>query len=106
MKFYFSSVTFPAQHLAVLDDGAAAVAPGGDVVALHELDVELLAPDGTNVVLLLPHGELDVLREGAEVEAMLVASQHVGDNARLALHLVVAHQCGDTLAEGGGVERL
>ncbi len=52
----FPSVAFPAQHLAVLDDGAAAVAPRGDVVALHELQVELLAAEGTDVVLLFPNG--------------------------------------------------
>ena len=99
----FSPVTLTAQHLAVLDDRAASVAPGGDVVALHELEVELLAADGADVVLLLPHSELDVLGEGAEVEVMLVACQHVGDDARLTLHLAIAHQCGDTQAHGGGV---
>ena len=85
-------VTLPAEHLAVLYDRASTITPGGDVVALHELQVKLLATMGADVVLLLPDGQLDVLRESTEIEVMLVACQHVGDDARLPLYLAVAHQ--------------
>ena len=53
------------------------------MVALHELQVELLAADFAAVSLLLPHGELDVLGECPQIEIMLVACQYVGYDALL-----------------------
>jgi len=92
--------------LAVFDDGAAVVVPWRDVVALHELQVELLATDFAAMPLLLPHGEFDVLGECSQVEVVLVARQHVGDDARLTLYLAVAHQFGDATPHRYGVKRL
>ena len=53
--FSFSAlvaVAVAAKHLAVLLDGAAAVAPGRDVVALHQLKVQLAAAQFATVPLL------------------------------------------------------
>ncbi len=70
------SIALAAKHLAVLNDCSAVVAPRCDVVALHELEVELLAADGAAVPLLLPYGKFDVLGEGTQVEIVLVACQN------------------------------
>ena len=87
-----AAVTLPTEHLAVLNNSAAMFAPRLDVVALHELEVELLAAKGAFVFLLFPYGEFDVIGECAEVEVMLVACQYIGDDARLPLYLTVTHQ--------------
>ena len=42
--------------------------------------------------LLLPYGQFDVIGEGTQIKIMLIASQHVGDNALLALHLTITYQ--------------
>lgn len=49
-------IALAAEHLAVLGDGAAALAPRRDVVALHKPQDELLAAYLAAVSLLLPHG--------------------------------------------------
>ena len=71
MQYYFcllcslSSIAFPAQHLAVLDDGSTTFTPRGDMVTFHEFEVELLAAEGADVVLPLPCCELDVFGKGS-----------------------------------------
>ena len=87
----FSPITLPTQHLAVLDDGATAIAPRGNMVALHELEVECLAAERTDVVLTFPCSQLDVLWESTKVQIVFIPCQHVGDDARLPLNLAVAH---------------
>lgn len=64
----FVAVAVAAKHLAVLLDGAAAVAPGRDVVALHQLEVQLAPTLLAAVSLLLPHGQLDVVGKGPQVK--------------------------------------
>ena len=101
----FAAVAFAAEHLAVLFRGAPALAPRRDVVALHKRDVELFVAERANVVLAFPDGELDVVGKGAEVEEALVAGEHVGNDARRALHLAIAHQARHLGVERGEVER-
>ena len=101
----FSPVTLSAKHLAVFDDCAATLAPGGDVVALHEFVIELIAAQFATMPLLFPYCEFDIFWESAEVKVMLIACKYVGDDALLSLHLTVAHKHGNALAEGCGVER-
>lgn len=86
--------------------GSAALAPRGDVVALHLLEGEFLLAVGTDVVLLLPYGELNVVGEGAEVEIMFVSCQDIGDDAERLLDVAVTHETGNLLVEGFDVERL
>ena len=75
------------------------------MVALHKRDVELFVAERANVVLSFPDGELDVVGKGAEVEEALVAGEHVGNDARRALHLAIAHQARHLGVERGEVER-
>ena len=91
----FSPITLPAKHLAVGFYCSAAFAPGGDVVALHLLEGEFLLAVGTDVVLLLPYGELDVIGEGAEVEIMLITGENVGDDAKGLLDVAITHETGN-----------
>ncbi len=86
------SITIAAEHLAVLSDRTPTITPGSDVVALHELHVELPAAKGAAVLLPLPYSQLDVLGEDSQIEMALIACQYVGDDACLALYLTVAHQ--------------
>ena len=102
----FSSVAFSAEHLAVVLCGTPAVAPRRDVVALHEIEIKLFLAERADVFLSFPHGEFDVVGEGAEVKGMLVAGEDVGDDARFLLHLTVAHQSGDFFFQRSNVERL
>ena len=48
-----AAVAVAAEHLAVGGDGAAAVAPGRDVVGLHLRKLEMRAAEGTDTVLPL-----------------------------------------------------
>ena len=66
----FSPVAIAAEHLAVLYDSPPTVAPRGDVVALHELHVKLLATEGADVVLSFPDCHFNVIGEGAQVEVV------------------------------------
>lgn len=88
----FSTVALAAEHLTVLDDRASTIAPRGDVIALHELKVELPATRLAEMILLLPYCQLDVLGKCPQVEVVLVARQNVWDDARLLLNLAVTHQ--------------
>ena len=58
-----AAVALSAQHLAVINYCATAFAPRGDVVALHKLDVKLLAAQLAAMLLLLIDSELDVFGE-------------------------------------------
>ena len=49
----FAAVAVAAEHLAVVGDGAAAVAPRRDVVGLHLRKLEMRAAEGTDTVLPL-----------------------------------------------------
>lgn len=62
------SIVFSIEYLAVLHDGATSISLGGDVVALHELEVVFFAAEGTDVVLPLPCRQLDFVGIGAEGE--------------------------------------
>lgn len=63
----FATVAFPAKHLAILRNGSAPFAPRSDVVALHKLEVKLLAANRTDVTLPLPCSKLYVFRKTAKV---------------------------------------
>ena len=65
------------------------------MVALHLLEGEFLLAVGTDVVLLLPYGELDVIGEGAEVEIMLITGENVGDDAKGLLDVAITHETGN-----------
>ena len=62
------------------------------MVTFHELIVELLTAEWTNMMLLFPNCQLDILGESPKVEIMLIACQHIRNNARLLLYLTVTHQ--------------
>ena len=76
------------------------------MVALHLLEGEFLLAVGTDVMLLFPYSELDVVGEGAEVEIMLVTGEDIGDDALRLLYVAVAHETGNLLVEGFDVEGL
>ena len=66
-------ITFPAQHLAILGDGAATLFPWGDVVGLHLLYVEMLATDFADALLTLVDLSFRVVVEGTDAQVVLVA---------------------------------
>lgn len=74
------------------------------MITFHELKIELPATDGTDMILLLPNGEFDILGECPQVEIMLIARQNVWDDTRLFLYLTITHQFRDALAHSHGVE--
>lgn len=76
------------------------------MVALHLLEGEFLFAGRTDVVLLLPYGVLYIVGKGTEVQIMLIAGQHVGDDAERFLDFAVEHESGNLLVEGFDVERL
>lgn len=99
-----SSVTFPAQHLTVLNDCSSSFTPRSDMVTLHKFEIELLATDGADVVLLLPYCKFDIIREGTKVEIMLITRQHVWDDTCLFLYLAIAHQSRNTLSKSSRIK--
>lgn len=102
----FSPVTLPTEHLAVGLYSPAAFAPWSDMVAFHLFEGELFVADSTYVVLLLPYGELYVIGKGTEVQIMLIAGQHIRDDAKGLLDFAVAHEAGYLFVEGCNVECL
>ena len=58
-------ITFSAEHLAVLGDGAPAPRPWRDMVGLHVLNLEVLAANLAYSLLLLVHLAPCVGVEGA-----------------------------------------
>ena len=76
------------------------------MVALHLFEGKFLLAMGTDVVLLLPYGELDIVGEGTEVEITLVTGEDIGDDALRLLYVAVAHETGNLLVEGFDVEGL
>ena len=76
------------------------------MVALHLFEGNFLLAMGTDVVLLLPYCELDIIGEGTEVEIMLISCQDIGDNAKGLLDVTVAHETGNLFVEGFDVEGL
>ena len=58
-------VAVAAEHLAVLFDRAAALAPRHDVVGLHELEVVRPSAEGAKAALFFENGEADVFGKGA-----------------------------------------
>ena len=74
------------------------------MVALHLFEGKFLLAMGTDVVLLLPYGELDIVGEGTEVEITLVTGEDIGDDALRLLYVAVAHETGNLLVEGFDVE--
>ena len=88
----FAAIAFAAKHLTVFDDGASAVAPRGDMVALHKGDVEGFVAEWADMILSLPHHEFDIVGESTEVEEVLIAGEHVGNDARGPPDFAVSHQ--------------
>ena len=67
-----SAVTVPTKHLAILNLRSSTVTPRRNMVALHELIIELFAANGALMVLLFPYGKLYLVGKSTEVEVMLI----------------------------------
>lgn len=92
-----SSVAFPAKHLTILNLRSSTITPRRNMVALHELVVEIFATNGTLMVLLFPYGKLNLVGKSTEVEIMLITCQNVRDDALLFLNFIISYQVVDLL---------
>ena len=82
-------ITPPTQHLTILLDGLATLAPRGYVVGLHLFKPKLLATHRAHPVLTGIGGQLLAVGEGTYGEVTLVASEDVGVDTALLGHVVV-----------------
>ena len=66
-------IALPAQHLAIIGNGATALFPWGDVVGLHLLYVEMFATDSADALLTFIDLSFRVVVEGTDAQVVLVA---------------------------------
>ena len=91
------AVAVAAEHLAVGGDGAAAIAPRGDVVGFHFVQLEVRAAEGTDTVLTLVGLKPRVVVECANAKEPFVAVQYVLPDSAFLLDVAVRDELGDAL---------